>query len=127
MAESEFGRNLVDTFQRAVRARGADPFLWAKRQGTYRPQSWREVQDEVQLLARCLVQLGLAPGDRVSIVAENRPKWCIADLAVLTAGGVTVPTYTTNTTEDHTYLLQHSEARGIICAGKAVLQRLLPA
>ena len=127
MAESEFGRNLVDTFQRAVRARGADPFLWAKRQGTYRPQSWREVQDEVQLLARCLVQLGVAPGDRVSIVAENRPKWCIADLAVLTAGGVTVPTYTTNTAEDHAYLLQHSEARGIICAGKAVLQRLLPA
>ena len=127
MAESEFGRNLVETFERAVRTRGPQPFLWAKRQGVYRSQSWQQVQEEVQLLTRCLAQLGVAPGDRVAIVAENRPKWCIADLAVLTAGGVTVPTYTTNTAEDHAYLLQHSEARGVICGGKTALQRLLPA
>ena len=37
------------------------------------------------------------PGDRVVLVSENRPEWLIADLAIMAAGCVTVPTYTTNT------------------------------
>jgi long-chain acyl-CoA synthetase len=90
----EFGRNLVETFERGVQARGDGPFLWAKRKGTYVPLTWRQAQSEVQRLARCLAVLGVAPGDRVRLVAENRPKWCLADLAILTAGGVTVPAYT---------------------------------
>ena len=45
------------------------------------------------------------------LVAENRPEWCIADLAILRAGGITVPAYTTNTTDDHAYLLEHAGAR----------------
>ena len=69
----------------------------------------------------------MRPGDRVAIVAENRPEWCVADLAILTAGGVTVPTYTTNTVEDHAYVLQHSEAAGVVYAGKGIAKRLLPA
>ena len=43
---------------------------------------------------------GVRPGDRVMLVSENRPEFCIADLAIMAAGGVTVPTYTTNTTRD---------------------------
>ena len=40
---------------------------------------------------------GIAPGDRVLLVSENRPEWLIADLAIMAAGGITVPAYTTNT------------------------------
>ena len=36
------------------------------------------------------------------LVSENRPEWLIADLGIMAAGCVTVPTYTTNTTRDHT-------------------------
>ena len=122
MAESEFGRNLVDTFQ-ARSGRGEAPSSGPSARCTYRPQSWREVAGRVRSWAARLVQLGLGPATGSSIVAENRPEWCIADLAILTAGGITVPTYTTNTTEDHAYLLQPQRGAGVICAGKAVLQR----
>ena len=56
-------------------------------------------------MARCLASAGIARGDRVLIMSENRPEWCVADLAILTAGAVTVPAYTTSTTEDLVYLL----------------------
>jgi long-chain acyl-CoA synthetase len=126
--QGEFGRNLVETFGRAVRARGDGPFLWAKREGAYRPLSWRAADDQVRRLARCLADLGTAPGDRVAVVGENRPEWCLADLAVLTAGGVTVPTYTTNTPDDHAYILRHSDAVGVVVSGRGGLaKRLLPA
>ena len=101
------------------RRRGERPFLWAKSDGIYRPWSWRRAPDEARLLARCLAPLGIAPGERVLILAENRPEWCVADLAILMAGGVTVPAYTTSTSEDLAYLLGHAEVAAVICSGPA--------
>jgi long-chain acyl-CoA synthetase len=57
--------------------------------------SGRELLEDVRNLSLGLRELGLAAGDRVAIVAESRPEWCLTDLAVLTAGGVTVPVYPT--------------------------------
>lgn len=123
----DLGPNLVELFQRAAR-RGADrPFLWAKHDGVYRAWSWRRVEQEVHALRRALLAQGLAKGDRVLLVAENRPEWAIADLAIMAAGGVTVPAYTTNTTADHGYLLEHSGARAVVVSNDGLAKRLLPA
>ncbi len=62
-------------------------------------------------LARGLAALGIEPGDRVALVSENRPEWVIADLAIMSAGAVTVPAYVTNTVEDHRHILGNSGAR----------------
>jgi long-chain acyl-CoA synthetase len=127
MAMPDLGANLVAMFQRSEAKGGDRPFLWVKREGSYRPWSWRRVGEEADLLARALARRGVGPGDRVLIVAENRPEWCVADLAVIGAGAVTVPAYTTNTTDDHAYLLQHCEAKAVICSGRQPAKRLLPA
>lgn len=127
MATPDLGANLVAMFQRSAARGGEGPFLWAKRGGVYTPWSWRRVAGEVTALARCLAAMGVEPGDRVMLVSENRPEWCIADLAVMTAGAITVPVYTTNTVDDHAYLLAHSEAKAVICSGPQLGRRLLPA
>src|SRR5690349_6974339 len=114
-------------FQRTVQRKGDAPFLWAKSGGTYHPASYRAVAHDVQHLARALAQLGLEAGDRVLLMSENRPEWCIADLAVVTLGGITVPAYTTNTVDDHAYLLSHSQAKLVICSGRSLATRLIPA
>jgi long-chain acyl-CoA synthetase len=123
----DLGPNLVALFERAAR-QGADrPFLWAKRDGVYRAWTWRRVEQEVRALRRALLAQGLKRGDRVLVVAENRPEWPIADLAIMAAGGVTVPAYTTNTTADHGYLLEHSGARAAVVSSEALAKRLAPA
>jgi long-chain acyl-CoA synthetase len=127
MPMPDLGANLVAMFERSSAKGGDRPFLWAKAQGSYQPWSWRRVAEEAGCLARALAQLGVEPRDRVLIVAENRPEWCIADLAILGAGGITVPAYTTNTTEDHAYLLGHAEAKAVVCSGRQLAKRLLPA
>jgi long-chain acyl-CoA synthetase len=63
-------------------------------------------------LAQGLVQLGFQRGDRIMLVSENRPEWAIADLAIMAAGCITVPTYITNTERDHFHILENSGARG---------------
>ena len=106
---------------------GDKPFLWVKRDGAYRPLSWREVATSVKQLSLGLRGLGLERGERVVLVSENRPEWLIADLAVVAAGGITVPAYTTNTSADHNHILTDSGAVGAIVSTRALANRLLPA
>jgi long-chain acyl-CoA synthetase len=113
-------------FQQAARLSG-NPFLWRKEDGAYRPLSYGDAGRQVSLLARGLIDLGVAPGDRVALVAENRPEWLIADHAIMAAGAITVPAFTTNTAADHQHVLTHSGATGVIISGKAIARRLLPA
>ncbi|MGI9374873.1 MAG: AMP-binding protein, partial [Tsuneonella suprasediminis] len=119
--------NLVALFLRRADERGDAPFLGAKRDGQWITQSWREVADQVCLLAENLRKLGLEPGDRVTLVSENRPEWCIADLAIMAAGCITVPAYTTNTERDHVHILDNSGARAVIVSNDKLSIPLIPA
>ncbi len=119
--------NLAAMFFAQVERYGDRPFLWAKQRGTYQALSWRDAATQVRDLARGLRALGVKSGDRVELVAENRPAWVIADLAIISAGGVTVPAYVTHTVEDHRYLLANSGARAAIVSTPALAQRVLPA
>lgn len=119
--------NLVKLFFDHAESLGEHPFLWAKVDGVYRPQTWREVAVQITELARGLHALGLKQGDRVVLVSENRPKWLIADLAIMAAGGVTVPAYTTNTVDDHRHIVNNSGAVGMIVSSPKLAQNALPA
>uniref|UniRef100_UPI00262B6E6C AMP-dependent synthetase/ligase n=1 Tax=Novosphingobium sp. TaxID=1874826 RepID=UPI00262B6E6C len=119
--------NLVAMFLNRADYRGDSPFLWAKQQGTWQPISWAEATRQVCVLAESLRKLGLNPGDRVALVSENRPEWCIADHAIMAAGLVTVPTYITNTERDHLHILENSGARAVIVSTAKLSQSLLPA
>jgi long-chain acyl-CoA synthetase len=127
MSVPDLGSNLVELFERTARARGEQPFLWFRCEGVYRPWSWQRVAREARLLARVLRARGVAPGDRVLLVAENRPEWLIADLAIMTAGAITVPAYTTNTVRDHAYLLEHSGAAAAVVSNERLAKQLQPA
>jgi long-chain acyl-CoA synthetase len=119
--------NLAAMFFDQAERHGDRPFLWAKRDGAYRPITWREAAAQVEALARGLRALGLNRGDRVALVSENRPEWMIADLAIISAGGITVPAYTTHQVEDHRYLLANSGARAAIVSTAALAQRVIRA
>ncbi|KWV92304.1 long-chain fatty acid--CoA ligase [Erythrobacter sp. YT30] len=113
--------NLVDLFLTRADAKGDAPFLGRKVDGEWTTQSWRDVTEQVCLLAESLRALGLGDGDRVALVSENRPEWCIADLAIMAAGCISVPTYTTNTRRDHAHILDNSGARAIIVSTEKLL------
>jgi long-chain acyl-CoA synthetase len=119
--------NLAAMFFDQARRHGDKPYLWAKHDGTYRPITWREAAAQVEGLARGLRTLGLQRGDRVALVSENRPEWMIADLAIISAGCITVPAYTTHQVEDHRYLLANSGARAAIVSTASLARRVIPA
>lgn len=119
--------NLATMFFEQAAAGGERPFLWSKRADAYRSQSWRQVAEEVSALSRGLRAAGVSAGDRVVLVSENRPKWAVADLAIMAAGAVTVPAYTTNTADDHRHVLVDSGAQAAIVATPELARRLFAA
>ena len=119
--------NLVSMFLTRAREKGAAPFLSARRDGTWETTSYAEAANQVAALADSLKRIGLKPGDRVMLVSENRPEWLIADLAIMAAGCVTVPTYTTNTTRDHQHILNNSGAAAVIVSTQKLARALMPA
>jgi long-chain acyl-CoA synthetase len=114
-------QNLVELFLKRADAKGDAPFLGHKAGGQWITQSWRSAAEQVCLLAESLRAMGLNDGDRVALVSENRPEWCIADLAIMAAGCITVPTYTTNTRRDHAHILDNSGARAVFVSNEKLL------
>ena len=119
--------NLVTMFLDVAEERGDAPFLSKKVDGAWRSISWAQSRDIVASLSAALIDLGIKRGDRVALVSENRPEWCLADLAIMAAGAITVPAYTTNTQADHAHILGNSGARAVIVSGAKLAAILLPA
>jgi len=92
-------------------------------------QSWREISyarlvRSARDIAKGLIALGIEPGERVSIIADTRPEWTVADAASFCAATVVAPIYQTNSPEECEYVLRHSEARAVFCEDAAQLAKI---
>ena len=79
------------------------------------------------MLSSKLIQLGIKKGDKVIIISENNPNWFITDFAIMLAGGITVPAYTTYTKKDYEYLIKDSQAKMVFISNKKLFLNFLPA
>ncbi len=127
LSDFDSSDNLVSLFLARADELGDRPFLWAKRDGRWQSLSWNAAARQVCQIAESLRGLGLDDGDRVMLVSENRPEWCLADLAIMAAGCITVPAYTTNTERDHLHILENSGAQAVIVSDDKLAKPLLPA
>jgi long-chain acyl-CoA synthetase len=127
IADFDASNNLVELFFKRADELGDKPFLTARRDGEWRSIGWREAAEQVCLIAESLRGLGLADGDRLVLVSQNRPEWALADLAIMAAGCITTPAYITNTEGDHAHVLANSGAKAAIVSDGKLAQALLPA
>ena len=91
-----------------------------------RDEGWQEITYgqlgvRVRSLARVLRDLGIGAGDRVGIFSQNRPEWAIADFAVQTISGISVPIYATNAAPQVQYILDDAEVKLLFVGGKEQL------
>jgi long-chain acyl-CoA synthetase len=82
-----------------------------------------EFYEDVRVLAKGLIGIGVEPGDRVALMAHSRLEWMLVDYAVLAVGAITVPVYETSSAEQLRWILSDSEARVILVetAGMAAI------
>lgn len=93
--------------------------------GIWQEVTWGAYWTQVELVAHALLALGVEPGDRVAVHAENRPEWLYADLGTVAVRAVTVGLYPTNPPAEVAYLLADSGAKILIAEDQEQVDKAL--
>jgi long-chain acyl-CoA synthetase len=95
------------------------PAYWVRDSGGWKPTSWSRYADEVRIVGRALLALGLGAGSKISILGFNRPEWAISCLAIQSIGGASAGIYTTNSPEEVAHIVDHSESPVVVVENAA--------
>jgi long-chain acyl-CoA synthetase len=118
-------RTLTELYFGALERFGHRPVaVRAKRDGQWYELTYQQLADRVQDLSLGLLELGIAPGDRVAILSENRPEWAIADYACLAARCTDVPIYPSLPAKQVEYTLCDSGATAIFVSTRTQLEKV---
>ena len=85
--------------------------------------TWEETEKNILKLSK-VIKDNIKEGDRCLLVSENRPEWLVSDLAIMLAGGITVPAYTTYTQDDYNYLVEDCTPSLVIVSNNEMLKKL---
>jgi long-chain acyl-CoA synthetase len=98
------------------------PFLkWLKpEKPTY---SWGDIKEKIFKLSSKIKKL-INEGDRCLILSENRPYWLIADLAIMNAGGISVPIFTTYSSNDYGYILNNCKPSLVVVSNDTQFKKI---
>ncbi|MBF6571368.1 MAG: long-chain fatty acid--CoA ligase [Candidatus Binataceae bacterium] len=115
---------IAKTFEQQAHKYGTRAFLKDKHGGAWHDHAWQDLADRAMRLRGGLAQLGIQPGDRIAILAENGPNWVAFDQAVLGLGAVVVPLYTTSGADEMRHVIADSGARLVGVQGPALVKKL---
>jgi len=101
------------------------PVMMRKLEGKYEGITYNEFKEETDSFANGLAALGIKKGDKIAIIAENRPEWVYSDMGILALGAVDVPMYPSLTATSIEFILNNSEVKGVIISNKLQLNKLL--
>jgi long-chain acyl-CoA synthetase len=108
-------RTIPRLWRDAIAADRAGPAYLVQDGADWREIGWNEAATAVDELAHGLLALGIRKGDVFAILASTRLEWALFDFALALVGGITAPVYATSSTRDVSYVVEHSEAIGILC------------
>jgi len=119
-----------DTFPKLL-AHNAERFgnrkvaMREKEFGIWQEFTWKEYHDHVKYFSLGLVSLGLAPGDKVAIIGDNRPEWVWAEVAAQAAGAVPLGLYQDSTLKEVGYVIDHSDSTFVVAEDQEQVDKIL--
>lgn len=120
-------RTLGDLFRQRAERTPHNPAFFTKRGGHWQRTTWREFYDQASRAAGGLVELGLEPGEVISILGPTKPPWAVYDMGAQLAGLVSMGIYPNQSVEGLVYLLNHSDSRAIFVDSAKELKTVLEA
>ncbi|MFT3954873.1 MAG: AMP-binding protein [Piscinibacter sp.] len=119
------GETMASLFWNAAAQRGERVFMRQKELGLWREWTWAQTAQAVREIAHGLIALGLQPGDCAAILANTRTEWLLADMAILSCGGVSNGIYPTDAAEQVQYLCEDSRSTVLFVEDEEQLDKAL--
>ncbi len=118
-------QSLTEIYERSIDRYAPRPFFGLKREGNYAWMTYREFGERVERFRAVLASLGVAAGDTVAIISDNRPEWAVGAYATYTLGARWCPMYEAQSDKDWKYIINDSDAHVVIVAHHNLRLRLL--
>ncbi len=116
--------NLIELFVNQTNKQNKkDIFLEWLNPSNKKIYTWEQTEKNILKLSK-VIKENIKEGDRCLLVSENRPEWFVSDLAIMVAGGITVPAYTTYTEDDYKYLIEDCEPSLVVVSNNEMLKKL---
>ncbi len=100
--------------------------LAAKENGAWRKYSTQEYIDTVNFLSYAFIHMGIKPGDKIGLIANNRPEWNFVDYACLQTGSINTPLYPTISDRDLKHIIGEANIKYFFVANEALYQKVKP-
>jgi long-chain acyl-CoA synthetase len=117
--------DLLDRFSELFQDR--DDILCAKQNGEWIRFSSKEYIDYSYNFSYGLLEIGIKKGDKIITITNNRPEWNFVDLGMAMIGVIHVPVFSSLSTADYQYIIDHSEAKLIFVSDRKLFKVVSPA
>lgn len=116
---------LVDVYRHATERYGHRPLFGTKGPSGFEWINYREFREQTDAVRGGLAALGIKDGERVAVIANNRPEWAMGAYASYTLGAVWVPMYEEQFDREWEYILNDCEAKVVFVANEAIRDRIV--
>ncbi|MBF0476086.1 MAG: AMP-binding protein [Deltaproteobacteria bacterium] len=122
----EPGLTLAKLFLKQYKKFGRNKVAMREKEfGIWRPITWEDYYRNVKYISLGLVSLGLEPGDKVSMIGDNRPQGLWAEMGAICAGGVGVWLFQDCLMEEVKYIIDHSDTKFLVGEGQEEVDKAL--
>ena len=123
--QSTGSKTIADLMARAAGQFADRVAVRHKVDGDWRDVTFAEVGETVREIGLGLIDLGIAPGERVSLLCNTRPEWTYCDFAITSAGAVVVPIYPTNSPGECEWVAGNSESVAVVCEDASQVAKII--
>jgi long-chain acyl-CoA synthetase len=125
VTQSTGSKTIADLMARAAEQFADRVAVRHKVDGDWHDVTFAEIGEIVREIGLGLIDLGIAPGERVSLLCNTRPEWTYCDFAITSTGAVVVPIYPTNSPEECEWVAGNSESVAVVCEDAAQVEKIL--
>lgn len=93
--------------------------------GIWQSFTWQDYLEKVKYFSLGMISLGFEPGDKISVIGDNKPEWIIAELAAQCAGGLGTGIYQDSILKEVAYIINHSETKFVIAEDQEQVDKIL--
>ena len=116
-------KTLFDIFNFHVNNSPNKNIFFSKNKNDWHSQSFLETYKNIEKIKYFFLKNNLKKGERVFLLSSNRIEWVEFDLAIMSLGGVTVPSFVTNNIADNHFIIKDCKPKFIILENESVFEK----
>ena len=115
-------KSLVDIFNIYVEKKPHHKIFFFKRDNIWISKSFSEIKKRIEKIKIYFLNNGIKKGDRVFLLSNNRIEWVEFDLAIMSVGAITVPSFVTNNQQDNKFIINDCRPKFLVLENENIFK-----